>query len=563
MLVGDFLGMRGRVDFGHPERVSFAQAALGERAERAAGNHAVQSLAAGAARGAARTAPGEYLLLSGPVDRPAREGWERRIAAAVRQERYGELARVPGELCGCLVSASRVVLFRNLASTEGLLYRADGAVVRWSTDPVDLVDADREEFGREAIWRCCRGDEVFIYRQLAAVRPGEVVVADRAGVRRERFEAVAPLDLPRRTPLAGYAEAAWELLLREAGHYRGAGRVGVMVSGGLDSAAVLCALVEAGADVVAYHHVLDDPLADESPYARAVCDGLGVPLRLLPAGYGAGFPPSGRAFPHPFLNVGFPWLEGIAERVAGDGVRLLVWGRDGDLRFGPLRFGLNDVLTGDVPVREKAALCAGLVSSPWGSRWILRSALPRRSLFDEAGADGGGWATDFLRPLPGVPEDPGEGVPAAEEYSVKDACADLVSWRPRGVLMCNPLGARGIQRLAARLPAAYRLLPYQGQLISKPVLRLLLSRRLPEAVWRRHGRLWMNSAHRHRALAGTADFRDLLGSAQSRLVRMGVVDPGRLGEVLADPHRRRRNAETLVHAAMTEIFLRHYPGRTP
>lgn len=565
MLVGDFLGISGRVDFDAADaEIGLARLPFANRGTPPTPHRAVRRPAPDTSLRPVETGPGEHLLLSGPVTRPAADGWQRRIADLVREGRHAELARLPGELCGALVTPRKVTLFRNLVSTEGLLYRRDGPVLSWSTDPAGLLDREREEFSRQAIWRCCRGDEVFIYHGLTPVRPGELVVADQTTLSTVRFDALAPLDLPRRTPLAQYAELAYEMLLREARAYVGAGRVGVMVSGGLDSAAVLCALVEAGADVVAYHHVVDDPLADESAYARTICDHLSVPLEMVKAGYDGDFPPRGRSFPHPFLNVGFPWLEQLAERVHGDGIRLLVWGRDGDLRFGPLRYGLHDALAGDIPFRERAALCAGLISSRWEAPRIVRTASRTRSLFDDIRSGGDlARATDFLEPVPGVPDDPFADVPAEDDYSVKDACAQLTSWRPRGIMMCNPLGSRDLRRLAARLPDAYRMIPYQGQVITKPVLRLLLSTRLPASVWRRYGRLWMSSAHKHRALADADAFHELMGGPDSRLVRMGVVNPARLTEVLTDPHRRRRNAETLVHAAMTEIFLRHYEGRTP
>ncbi|QKV96983.1 hypothetical protein HUT19_39200 [Streptomyces sp. NA02950] len=565
MLVGEFLGISGRVDFDAAGgEVGLARLSFASRGTPSAPHHAVQRLAPNPSLGLVATGPEEYLLLSGPVTLPATDGWQRRIADLVREGRHAELARLPGELCGALVTARKVTLFRNLVSTEGLLYRRDGPVVRWSTDPADLLDQEREEFSRQAIWRCCRGDEVFIYHGLTPVRPGEMVVVRPRTLSSVRFDSLTPLDLPRRTPLAQYAELAYDMLLREARAYVGAGRVGVMVSGGLDSAAVLCALVEAGADVVAYHHVVDDPLADESGYARTICNHLSVPLEMVKAGYDSHFPPRERSFPHPFLNVGYPWLEQLAQRVHGDGIRLLVWGRDGDLRFGPLRYGLHDALAADIPFRERAALCAGLVSSRWELPQILRTASRSRSLFDDIRSDSGLIrATDFLEPMPGVPDDPFADVAAEDDYSVKDVCAHLTSWRPRGIMMCNPLGSRELRRLAARMPDAYRMFPYQGQVITKPVLRLLLSTRLPASVWRRYGRLWMSSAHKNRALADAKVFHDLMGGGDSRLVRMGVVNPERLAEVLTDPHRRRRNAETLVHAAMTEIFLRHYEGRIP
>jgi hypothetical protein len=107
------------------------------------------------------------------------------------------------------------------------------------------------------------------------------------------------------------------------------------------------------------------------------------------------------------------------------------------------------------------------------------------------------------------------------------------------------------------MPNAYRVLPYQGRLITKPVLRLILSTRLPATVWRKYGRLWLLSPHKNYSLTHPHVFADLLGSPDSALVKMGVVDPKRLAEVLIEPSALRRHADTLICAAMTELFLRN------
>jgi asparagine synthase (glutamine-hydrolysing) len=447
-----------------------------------------------------------------------------------------------------------VFLFRSVESTEALLYRRNGRTVRWSTDPADLLDYGGQEFSRESLWRSCRGDDLFIYDDLSPVGPGEVVVIDERRTTTVRFDPLPAMDLPRRTTLPQYAELAYELLLDEARSYLGAGRVGLMLSGGMDSAAVLTAFAEVGVDVVVYHLLLNDRLADESEYARMVCDHLSIPLVVLDADYRGDYLPTGRRLPHPYLNPGLRWLEEFADRVRQDGVTHLVWGRDGDVQFGPLTFGLADVLFGDLRLRDKASLCAGLVCSHWELPVVLASIRRSVSLLDEE-TTGEERATDFLRPIGDIPQQRFGGMPA---FDVKDMCANLMVWRPRDIVMCNPLGSREIQRLAKRMPNAYRLLAHRGQLISKPVLRLMLSTRLPAPVWRRTGRTWLDCVAQTYTAADRQELLELIGSPDSRLVRRGIVDPQRLRTVLADPHQRNRNAETLLNTAMTELFLRSY-----
>jgi asparagine synthase (glutamine-hydrolysing) len=559
-LVGDFLGCYGRIVFGPGEmHIHYACAPFGERMSSTASRpgvrgYVLQWLHPGADAVPPQPVDQEYLLLSGPVIGPVSNGLARRIAAALKDGRYAELARVPGQLAGCLVTPRKVFLFRSVTSQEGLHYRRDNALLRWSTDLTDLLEEGCEEFDREAIWRCCRGDEsAFIYRNLTLVRPGQVVVFDENTTTTVRYDQITPLDLPRRTSLTEYAELAYELVLQDARSYARSGRVGILLSGGLDSATVLTALVEAGADVVAYHMACDDPLADESGYARAVCDHLSVPFVPVAMETGDGYLSREWSFPHPFGATGFRWLEQIAERIHRDQITFLTWGADGDMIFGPQHYALHDVLFGDLPLEEKAALCRGLVCSRFELPRVLRSVAPSSSLLDDCLPTGdNARGTDFLTPLPDVPEDSMD-----YDYEPKDHIMDLTLWRPRGILLACPLGARDVRRLAARMPNAYRVLPYQGRLITKPVLRLILSTRLPAKVWRKYGRLWMLSPHKNYSLTHPHVFADLLGSPDSELVKMGVVDPQRLAGVLAEPSALRRHSDTLIFAAMTELFLRN------
>ncbi|MEO8454064.1 MAG: asparagine synthase-related protein [Sphingomicrobium sp.] len=58
----------------------------------------------------------------------------------------------------------------------------------------------------------------------------------------------------------------------------GRGRLLLSVSGGLDSSIIAACLAKAGADTVCLTMFADDPAGDERPFARALCDHLGLPL---------------------------------------------------------------------------------------------------------------------------------------------------------------------------------------------------------------------------------------------------------------------------------------------
>ena len=86
---------------------------------------------------------------------------------------------------------------------------------------------------------------------------------------------------------------------------------------------------------------------------------------------------------------------------------------------------------------------------------------------------------------------------------------------------------------------------------------------LTAATWRYYGNPWVGSPDETWCVNHPEVISRLIGGPDSRLVEMGIVDPARLAAVLADPTALRRNAETLVCSAMTELFLHSLEKRTP
>lgn len=89
--------------------------------------------------------------------------------------------------------------------------------------------------------------------------------------------------------------------------------------------------------------------------------------------------------------------------------------------FGPQHYALHDVLFGDLPLREKAALCRGLMCSRFELPRILKSVAPSSSVLDDCLPTGdNARATDFLTPLPNVPDNAID-----YDYEPKDHIMDL------------------------------------------------------------------------------------------------------------------------------------------
>jgi asparagine synthase (glutamine-hydrolysing) len=561
-VVGDYTGCSGQVVFSDTPNDIRLRGVSGPRREIIReGCYALQWLNP---RGSSAVLPSpaehEHVLLSGVLAEPATAELAARIRAALVNGRYEDLGQIAGELVGCLVTSRKVYLFKTImGNSSTIFFRRSGDAVRWSTSPADLVEDPDTDIDRAAIARCCRGEGPFIYPSIDRVRPGQVVILEQHRTTALEYDRITPIALPRRTTLPEYAEVAWKLL-RDAVHpYAGSGRVGVLLSGGIDSSSVLTALVDVGADVIAYHLDTDDQLADESAYARAVCEHLDVPLVSIPTDNGAGYLSRSWDFPHPYSHTGYRHLEQAAERVAEDGVTFLATGREGDILFGPAyyHYGMRDVLFGDLRWHEKKEMLGGVLSSRWQLSSILKSCFYNSSLVEGSMPIGeNARRSDFLAPMLGTSDEKVD-----YDFMAQESTMDLTLFRARGVLLCSPMGSKDLRRLSARLPNAYRWIPFQGRLIDKPVLRMMLARRLPDLIWRRGGRSWLNSPPQSYALRYSQPLRELIGSSGSHLVRTGVVNPALLARTLGQPLSVRRNAEALICSAMVELFLRSMENR--
>ena len=116
------------------------------------------------------------------------------------------------------------------------------------------------------------------------------------------------------------------------------------------------------------------------------------------------------------------------------------------------------------------------------------------------------------------------------------------------------MGSKDLRRLSMRLPNAYRWIPFQGRVIDKPVLRMMLARRLPDFIWRRGGRSWLNSPPQSYALRHLRSLRELIGSPVPTSSRTGMVNPALLAKTwpaCVDPAQCR----SLICSAMIELFL--------
>jgi asparagine synthase (glutamine-hydrolysing) len=524
------------------------------------------------AQGESHTGRDEVFLLAGAVVSP----WSSRedgLTSLLNVLRQGQLDRLwlEGDWTGAYVSAGRAVLMKTRTSTETIFYRRDGPRLCWSTDPRDLLSS-HPTFEREALAACCRGEDAFVYQGLSWVPAGYAVsfTPDRV----DTFPlAPDPYSLAASPPcrrLTDWAHLAYTSVLEATRHLAVCGQpVGLLLSGGIDSAALAAALVENGGKVIGYHFWHEHPAANEAAFAQEVCHHLHIPLRLVRATTDADYLERGWSCVHPYGHPGYRWFEQAAQMLDGDGVRLLVSGRYGDAAFGPAeRYGLADILAGSVALREKGRMAVQLLSTSWTLPDLLRSVSPGHSLIDTTTLSRAERRTLTPRRADFVVQPGGASTPAwlrysdfASESSLDFSPQDLAVeqiWRRYGIRIFHPYNAAPVRTLSARLPAIYCLLPFQGQKVTKPVLRLAFAHRLPPSVLRRLRGGWPSVPGQQFCLEHAPWLESWLACEEATVIRMGLIDRDRLRYTLRNPRTLRANYHSILATAMVEIFLHQF-----
>lgn len=455
------------------------------------------------------------------------------------------VTRCWGAYVAILPDRSGPCLFRDpLGALECLAWTRDGVFVAASQlDPTAAWAPTRLGIDWPALGALLRQKNLSsVTVPLTGVRgvdPGTLLQGDHQVVRLWRpadFAAVPSLRKdasPRQ--LAAVVDgcvAAWAL-----------GRCAVLceVSGGLDSAIVLAALLKAGAPVSAAinHHWLQ-PEADERVFARAVAEGAGLPLTEKahgPLALDAEKLARVACAARPSFSAADPDYDlDMAGRLAASGADALFTGQGGDAVFFQMA---TSALAGDL----LRGLGAGRLSASAWAQLAHRMRTPVSSLIAEA-------LNGWRRPVPLMPgvsflgpaatasdaadrhpwlQDTG-GVTPAKQLQIQALANNQSmfgdSLRARGGRLVQPLMSQPVVEFCLSIAAPTLAI---GPL-DRPFARAAFAERLPAPVRERR---WKGdlSVFFARSMAENLDFlRDFL--LQGRLAAHGLIDPGRLEPVL-------------------------------
>ncbi len=487
---------------------------------------------------------------------------------------YSKLAPISENAAGCFFCNDGTIYFWvGFASKDWVFFRINGLQIRWSTNPLDLIE-EEAEIDLWALRRCCYGDDTYIYPTLNRVQQGQLLtIAPDRTVTRYQFDHFTPDSTlsSGRTTLHNFLLPT-RLALRQAVQPLRGERVGILCSGGPGSAAILTALKETGIDTVAYHLESPDPSGSEFAFARLLCDALDIPLRRITMDTDATYLSPDWIFSHPYAHAWGRWHEQAALAAKSDHISLLVTGGGDDSAFGPsLTYGFHSLLAAKIAWREKIQMIRGLFSTDWNIFDILGSLVPTRQLIGPSSLAGvkkedreWKWKrADFLTSPPDRPrtwDDP--ALQHAPCFSPQAMALQQAILQPLGIRLYNPYHQRPVQSVSLALPDAYKLisnlfpdLAPGERIIGKPVLRLAFDNVPTQIMWRGWS-VWTQAACQRFCLSQKETLRALLGQ-DSRLAALGIANPSGLENVLNNRASVRDNYKTLITSAAVELYLRN------
>jgi asparagine synthase (glutamine-hydrolysing) len=381
-----------------------------------------------------------------------------------------------------------------------------------------------------------------LYRAVHRVPPAHVLIATRRDLRLSQYWDFDASRQVRYGDDRQYAEHARDLIATAIRRQsRAAGRVGILLSGGLDSSSVTALAAHQGIECEAMTVGFDGGEGDEQAYAQAVAHTAGVPLATVsyrPAAHAA-YLEHARVYRDLPDYPNGTMLDPARELAASRGIRVLLTGVGGDEWFTGSPYRYADWIRDGAVIR--AAACSFADGWRRGWRQVAREALlcgvwpalpprlragvkrvyapnpPVPPWIDASAAERVGLAARVA--LPVRPRD-GESFAQADTRTVatcgfqvhSEEMEDRAATRA-GVEQRNPFYDRRIIEFAFALPEDQR---WRGR-FRKRILRNAVAGLLPPAVGRRHDKAEFSGTYAD-ALARWPD------SGWPRLVSRGWVD---------------------------------------
>lgn len=458
-------------------------------------------------------------------------------------------------------------LYKSLLCKSSLYFRKLGTDLQWSTNPLDLLDnniASVEQIDPNLLLLTCLGESIppnrSYFKDINRLPAGSLLIYNNGNITIKQIDRLKTFDFKGKS-IFDYALQTKKILDRTVStRLKSDEKVGVLLSGGLDSSVVLYTLKELGIPVYAYHWSFNKiKSANEVDYAKAVTNHLNIPLYEIDT-YSVIKDSSylnekwnfGTAYNHGFYRL-FELTRNLCQ---SKGIKILAGGYLADNIFGPpLNFNFFSTIK-SIPLREKFSYLKEALGTPKLSDEsnLNYTSFPRISWYRDYLTDS---ALNLIEPLYKsirFPHNLEEYLPAFSNNETESTLESHL-FNYEGMKLFHLFNSRELMEFSLSIPLGYRLIPTGGQWIDKPILRLAYIGRLPSKIISRNHRQLMSAMNEEYVLKNKSQIRNLLGH-DSRLSEFGIIDSNKFGKMLENNQKTALAAPGIVCCCMTEIWMR-------
>lgn len=487
----------------------------------------------------------------------------------------------------CAPDASHCVLYRPLTAGQTIYYCLDGEVLRWSTVIEDVLDhlQTLDDVDQALLAPLvCAGEsdpECTPYRGIRCLRAGQWLSFSPSESIKMAYDAFHWEDrasLPWEEAAQLYRQCCSEAIQRAIfGHER----IGIFLSGGLDSAVLAFEARALGHHVEGLHWAWSQIPAfhQEQQMAQCVAETLQIPCHLIDESAsieaGGTYLQTLSNIPLPYNHSFFSSFQHTAQCARQQHLSLLLTGHLGDTLFesdlldgiqekvhrGRLLAASSDLLSRYARRQAFQTLWAWFTSRKWTPTSGARQRIERCTWLTPSAQEAAQATGQYVYPIPQpfVSESTGRVYQALLSNINAETFRDTIRCHyalfPQEIALKHPYLSRKLIECCLSFGRQHRTLFAAGEALSKPLARLAYLGDLPPALLRREVRLPYAAVDEQYALHNREALADLLGK-DSYLVRLGILDPKKLCDVLAESDLLQQQASALLPAAGVELWLR-------
>lgn len=471
-------------------------------------------------------------------------------------------------------SNGKSYLYKSLVCKTSLYYKVVGTKLVWSSNVFDLLDEKKsklQQINPDSLLLTCFGETILPgeshFKNIHRLPAGHILIYENGQITIKKIDYLTA-NINTKSTIFEFAEQTRYILEQTSKRRIDLNKpIGVLLSGGLDSAVSLCTLKRIGAPVFAYHWSFSGiKAADELGYASRITNHLNVPLYEIDAissiKSGACLNPNWD-FSNPYNHGFYRLFEMTRDLCKEHDIQSLASGYLGDVLFGPIseNIGVRSLLK-SLPLKQTFKYTRELMGTAWfGKRKNNNTDIhPRMS-----------WYKDYMIDPETMYEKLKYHQTLLSDATIADIviqCADNETesvleshlFNKYDMYMYHPFASRELMELSLSIPLAYKMTPTGGQWVDKSVLRIAHLGLLPPEIVSRNHRQLMTAFNEYYVIQNQSQIHSLL-IKDSILSKFNIIDTRKLEKVLHDKRRMAEVASGLLCCCMTEIWLRNLSGQ--